>query len=83
MERECNFWSTKPGKFRLDYRFAGKRKALALGVYPDVKLAEARDKRDDARKFFASAIGPGQACKAQKSMQIQQQENSFEVIARE
>ena len=40
----------KAGKyFRFDYRFAGKRKTLALGVYPAVKLAEAREKRDDAR----------------------------------
>ena len=38
------------GKYwRLDYRFAGKRKTLALGVYPDVTLAKARERRDDAR----------------------------------
>jgi hypothetical protein len=74
----------KAGKyFRLDYRFAGKRKALALGVYPDMKLAEARQKRDDARKMIANDIDPGQARKAQKSIQIQQHENSFEAIARE
>ncbi len=41
----------KAGKyFRLDYRFGGNRKTLALGVYPDVKLQEAREKRDEARK---------------------------------
>lgn len=44
----------KAGKyFRLDYRFAGKRKTLALGVYPDVRLVEAKKKRDDARKLIA------------------------------
>ncbi len=69
--------------FRLDYRFAGKRKTLALGVYPDVKLAEAREKRDDARKMIANGIDPCQARKAQKSIQIEQAENSFEAIARE
>ena len=37
--------------FRLDYRFAGKRKTLALGVYPDVSLAEAREQRDVSRAF--------------------------------
>ena len=74
----------KAGKyFRLDYRFAGKRKTLALGVYPEVKLAEAREKRDDARKMIASGIDPCQARKAQKSIQIEQAENSFEAIARE
>jgi len=74
----------KAGKyFRLDYRFAGKRKTLALGVYPDVKLAEAREKRNDARKMIANGIDPGQARKVQKSIQIEQTENSFEAIARE
>jgi integrase len=74
----------KAGKyFRLDYRFAGKRKTLALGVYPDVKLFEAREKRDDARKLITNGIDPGQVRKVQKSIQIEQTENSFEAIARE
>ncbi|MFC1876004.1 tyrosine-type recombinase/integrase [Thermodesulfobacteriota bacterium] len=74
----------KAGKyFRLDYRFAGKRKTLALGVYPDVKLIEAREKRDDARKLIANGIDPGQARKVRKSIQIEQTENSLEAIARE
>jgi len=53
--------------FRLDYRFAGKRKTLALGVYPDVKLVEAREKRDQAKKMIANGIDPAQARKVQKS----------------
>ena len=74
----------KAGKyFRLDYRYAGKRKTLALGVYPDVKLVEAREKRDDARRLIANGIDPGQARKVQKSIRIEQSENSFEAIARE
>jgi integrase len=74
----------KAGKyFRLDYRFAGKRKTLALGVYPEVSLAEARGKRNDARKLIANGIDPGQARKVRKSIQIEQSENSFEAIARE
>ena len=74
----------KAGKyFRLDYRFAGKRKTLALGVYPNVKLAEARSKRDEAKKMIAEGIDPCQARKIQKSIQIEQTENSFELIARE
>jgi hypothetical protein len=36
--------------FRYDYRFAGKRKTLALGTYPAISLKEARDKRDTAKK---------------------------------
>jgi len=43
--------------FRLDYRFDGKRKTLALGVYPDVTLKEAREKRDEARKRCATPPG--------------------------
>ena len=74
----------KAGKyFRLDYRFAGKRKTLALGVYPDVKLAEAREKRDEARKMISNGIDPAQVRKVQKSIQIEQAENSFEAVARE
>ena len=74
----------KAGKyFRLDYRFAGRRKTLALGVYPEVKLAEARQKRNEARKMIANGIDPGQARKVQKSILIEQTENSFEAIARE
>jgi hypothetical protein len=47
------------GKYwRLDYRFAGERKTLALGVYPDVSLANAREKRDVARKQIADGIDP-------------------------
>lgn len=69
--------------FRLDYRFAGKRKTLALGVYPDVKLVEAREKRDVAKKMIANGIDPAQTRKVQKSIQIEQSENSFEAVARE
>ena len=43
--------------WRLKYRIAGKEKKLALGVYPDVSLAEARIKRDDARKIISEHLG--------------------------
>lgn len=69
--------------FRLDYRFASKRKTLALGVYPSVKLVEAREKRDEAKRMIANGVDPGQARKLQKSIQIEQAENSFEAVARE
>lgn len=69
--------------FRFDYRYAGKRKTLALGVYPEVRLAEARDKRDDARKMIANGIDPGQVRKINKSAQIERAVNTFESIARE
>ena len=69
--------------WRLDYRFAGKRKTLSMGVYPDVSLKDARDRRDAARKLLADGTDPGENRKAQKSARSDQAANSFEVISRE
>src|SRR4249920_3370345 len=44
--------------WRLAYRFAGKQKTLALGVYPTVSLEEARRHRDEAKKLLARSIDP-------------------------
>jgi hypothetical protein len=50
------------GKYwRMNYRFTGKQKTLALGVYPAVSLAKARQRRDKARELLADGIDPGQA----------------------
>lgn len=46
--------------WRFKYRFAGKQKILALGKYPDVKLAKAREKRQEARALLADGIDPMQ-----------------------
>jgi integrase len=68
------------GKYwRLDYRFEGKRKTLALGVYPDVSLKKAREKRDEARKLLAQGIDSGAERKATKTAQVE----TFEAIARQ
>jgi hypothetical protein len=49
------------GKYwRMDYRFGEKRKTLALGVYPDVSLAKARERRDEARRLIADGVDPGE-----------------------
>ena len=69
--------------WRLDYRFNGVRKTLALGSYPDVSLASARERRDDARKLLANDIDPGEYRKIQKAAKIERAANSFEVVARE
>lgn len=69
--------------WRFDYRFAGKRKTLSMGVYPDVGLKDARAKRDDARKLIANGIDPGAQRKAHKATALEQAANSFEVICRE
>ena len=74
----------KAGKyFRFNYRYAGKCKTLALGVYPDVKLAEARKKLDEARKLLRNNVDPAQYRKETKSMQKDLAVNSFEAVARE
>jgi len=69
--------------WRLKYRVAGKEKLLALGVYPDVSLAAARKKRDEAREKLAAGVDPGEVKKAEKRTQRLNAENSFEAIARE
>jgi len=69
--------------FRFKYRFAGKEKTLALGVYPDTSLKSAREKRDEARGMLANSIDPGENRKAVKSSKAESAANSFEVIARE
>lgn len=69
--------------WRLAYRFAGKQKTLALGVYPDVSLKDARQRRDDARKLLADGVDPGENRKAVKAAKTERAANSFEVVARE
>jgi integrase len=76
--------SPNGGKWwRLKYRFGGKEKRLALGVYPDVKLKDARDRRDAARKLLGDGIDPSENRKAQKLARTEGAANSFEVVARE
>ena len=69
--------------WRLKYRFGGKEKRLSLGVYPDVSLKNARQRRDDARKLLANAIDPSENRKAVKATKTDRAANSFEVIAHE
>ena len=69
--------------WRFDYRHNGKRKTLSMGTYPDTGLADARAKRDDARKLLAAGIDPGEQRKAEKAAGLEAAANSFEVVARE
>lgn len=70
------------GKYwRQKYRFDGKEKRLAHGVYPDVSLAEARRRRDEARAVLASGIDPGAQRRAVAAARAGA--DTFEVIARE
>ena len=67
--------------WRMDYRFAGKRKTLALGTYPEVTLADARQRREAARKQLAHGTDPGAAKQAAKQVQAAVVANTFERVA--
>ena len=69
--------------WRLKYRFDGKEKKLAFGVYPEVSLKEARDKADEARKKIKDSIDPSTEKKLAKITRMVEAENSFEHVARE
>jgi len=72
------------GKYwRMKYRFAGREKRLAIGVYPEVSLKEARGLRDSAWKMLANNVDPTQHRTSVKASNIEACANSFEVIARE
>lgn len=62
--------------WRLKYTYVGKEKRLSLGVYPDVGLAMARERRDAARKLLADGVDPGQHRKENAA-------NNFEAVARD
>lgn len=69
--------------WRMKYKFGGREKALAFGVYPFVTLAEAREKRDCARKLLANGQDPSLKKKEDKRTAIRQSLNTFEIVARE
>lgn len=70
-------------RWRLKYRFEGKEKLLSLGVYPEIALKTARERRDEMRRLLADGIDPSENRKATKSAKVESAANSFEVVARE
>lgn len=68
--------------WRFRYRFDHKEKLLALGTYPEISLADARQRRDEARRQLAHGVDPGAVRKAMKQAKTEETE-TFEVIARE
>lgn len=78
------FVKPKGGKlWRFKYRFEDKEKLFSIGIYPDVTLSKAREKRDEARKLLADRIDPCENRKAIKASRMESIGNSFEVVARE
>lgn len=69
--------------WRLKYFFAGKEKLLALGVYPEISLMEARERRAQARKILANGADPAEKKKEAKQTARLRNANTFEIVALE
>lgn len=69
--------------WRMKYRVGGKEKRVVFGVYPSVTLAEARIKRDEAKRILAAGGDPGQVKQAEKHSKVMLVSNSFERLALE
>ena len=76
--------SPKGGRYwRMNYRFADKFRTIAFGVFPDVSLADARARRDDARKLLANGIDPTEERKEEEARIEFEATTSFEAVAEE
>jgi integrase len=71
--------------WRMNYRFEGKQKTLALGIYPAVSLAQARERREDSRKLLAAVppIDPSRAKREEKQTRAAAAAQTLEVVARQ
>lgn len=67
--------------WRLKYRFEGKEKLLAQGVYRDVPLALARQRRDGAQLLLAREVDPDEHKNAETVARAEPEANTFEVVA--
>ena len=73
---------TSSGKYwRYNYRFAGKRKTLAEGVYPEISLAEARKRHQSARRLLGDGIDPSADKKNRRSLSREVESNTFEAVS--
>jgi integrase len=72
------------GKYwRMDYKFFDKRKTLAIGVYPAVSIAKARQIRDKARELLAAGVDPSTAKREEKQTSTAAAANTYEAVARD
>jgi len=69
--------------WRMDYRWEGRRRTLALGVYPSVSLSDAREKKDQAKKQLAARTDPATQRKLDKIASNVASKNTFRLISRE
>jgi hypothetical protein len=74
---------TAAGKYwRFNYRYDGKRKTLALGVYPTVSLAEPRKRNERARELLSKDVDPSGKKHEQKKLKADLAANTFELVSR-
>jgi integrase len=69
--------------WRYKYYWLGRERVLALGVFPEVSLVEARDRHHEARRLKAQFIDPSEHKREQKMIAYAKYDNTFEKIARE
>lgn len=70
-------------RWRLAYRYNGKQKALAIGVYPTTSLRQAREARDDARRLLSSGQDPSLVRRLDKAARAKASANTFNSLADE
>jgi len=76
--------TTKGGKlWRMKYRYLNKEKKLSIGEYPAITLADARERREEAKRLLANGLDPSSVKQQIKQERILENANTFEVIARE
>jgi integrase len=69
--------------WRLNYAYLGKQRTLSFGAWPDVGLADARDRRDEARKMIAAGLDPSHEAKLAAAREMLSEETSFKLVAEE
>ncbi|MBU3893075.1 tyrosine-type recombinase/integrase [Serratia rubidaea] len=69
--------------WRMKYRIAGKEKRVVFGVYPTVSLADARGKREEAKKTLAAGGDPSAVKQMERLSKVSETNDTFEVIALE
>jgi integrase len=72
------------GKYwRMAYRFTGKQRTLAIGIYPTITMAMARRMRDDAKLLLAQGVDPSAEKRLRREAKENSEQNTFELVARQ
>jgi hypothetical protein len=69
--------------WRLNYRYLEKHRTLAFGAWPEVSLADARERRDDARRLLAAGTDPSHQQKVEAARARVEENDTFKLVAEE